>query len=322
MNYSSLKTIIAQTIKTNGQNYITAARLLIELERMIDCLGNGYQFKGIATSSTTPPENPDERIFYIAGPGTYSNFSEIIIIREGCIGFFKYNNRWSFDIIDLCSFLRSCTEDGFYITDTEGNIAAEVTENGFDAAKITERFKTYLNSTLTVENIGEGVVDIQNINNGAFDTEPTAESSKLINSGAIKAALDILAEAFIEAIEEHAVSIEKLQNEGSIIAQIKIGETTYDIRADGTVRVEENGFFITDSDKNIGIKYDNNGLDVAKLSQHFLSLINVKPQTQLTILETVQTGLFVVDKNLNIGLRVDNSGVRAKKIINYEIIDE
>ena len=36
---------------------------------------------------------------------------------------------------------------------------------------------------------------------------------------------------------------------------------------------EDQGFFIVDKEKKIGMKYDTNGLDVAKLSDHFKSLL-------------------------------------------------
>ena len=35
----------------------------------------------------------------------------------------------------------------------------------------------------------------------------------------------------------------------------------------------ENGFFVVDSSNYIGLKYDNDGFDVAKLSKHFIELV-------------------------------------------------
>lgn len=35
---------------------------------------------------------------------------------------------------------------------------------------------------------------------------------------------------------------------------------------------DENGFFVIDSSNYIGLKYDSNGFDVAKLSKHFIEL--------------------------------------------------
>jgi glycerophosphoryl diester phosphodiesterase len=60
---------------------------------MIDSLGSGYQYMGIATSSTTPG-TPDQKVFYIAGPGEYSNFNAATV-PDGFIGVFKYNGSWT-----------------------------------------------------------------------------------------------------------------------------------------------------------------------------------------------------------------------------------
>lgn len=47
----------------------------------------------------------------------------------------------------------------------------------------------------------------------------------------------------------------------------------------------ENGFFVVDSSNYIGLKYDNDGFDVAKLSKHFIDLIKESGESNLEINE-------------------------------------
>ena len=73
-NYETLKSAIQQVVKKNGNNEITGALLQQSLLAMINSLGAGYQFAGIATP-TTNPGTPDYNVFYIAfSAGIYTNF--------------------------------------------------------------------------------------------------------------------------------------------------------------------------------------------------------------------------------------------------------
>lgn len=95
-NYASLKSAIQQVIKTNGNNEITGALLQQSLLSMINSLGVGYQFVGIATPSTNPG-TPDQNMFYLASTaGTYTNFGGLVL-ADGEIAILKYNGAWSKD---------------------------------------------------------------------------------------------------------------------------------------------------------------------------------------------------------------------------------
>lgn len=96
-NYTALKTAIQTTIYENGNNEITGAVLQQSLLSMITSLGDGYQFMGIATPSTNPG-TPDENVFYLAGPGTYTNFGGLTI-QDNNLGVLKYNGQWSVETI-------------------------------------------------------------------------------------------------------------------------------------------------------------------------------------------------------------------------------
>lgn len=88
-NYETLKTAIQQVVKTNGNNEITGVLLQQSLLAMINSLGAGYQFMGVAMPKTNPG-TPDAKVFYIASPGTYNNFSSIII-NDNEIGILTYS---------------------------------------------------------------------------------------------------------------------------------------------------------------------------------------------------------------------------------------
>lgn len=92
-NYETLKTAIKQVVKTNGNNEITGALLQQSLLAMINSLGVGYQFIGIATP-TTNPGTIDQKVFYIAnGKGTYTNFGEISITEDEVVILY-YDTAW------------------------------------------------------------------------------------------------------------------------------------------------------------------------------------------------------------------------------------
>lgn len=93
MEYNTLKTAIQNAIKENGNNEITGDVLQQALLAMIDALGAGYQFMGIAVP-TTNPGTPDQKVFYITkGSGVFTNFNSITI-KEGEIAILRYSSSW------------------------------------------------------------------------------------------------------------------------------------------------------------------------------------------------------------------------------------
>lgn len=93
-NYSALKTAIQQAVYTNGNNEITGAGLQAVLLQIVNTVGDGYVFKGVATAGTSPG-TPDANVFYIAPAGTYTNFGSSYTVNEGCIGVFMYDGSWA-----------------------------------------------------------------------------------------------------------------------------------------------------------------------------------------------------------------------------------
>ena len=83
-NYNNLKTTIDANIKQNGNQEITGQILNSVLNQMVNILGTGYQFAGVATlDPATDPGTPDAKVFYIAnGKGTYTNFGSLEVTED------------------------------------------------------------------------------------------------------------------------------------------------------------------------------------------------------------------------------------------------
>lgn len=92
-NYENLKSAIQQVVKTNGKNAITGALLQQSLLAMINSLGVGYQFIGVATP-TTNPGTPDKKVFYIASTaGTYSDFGGLEVTEDEVVAL-TWDSSW------------------------------------------------------------------------------------------------------------------------------------------------------------------------------------------------------------------------------------
>ena len=102
-NYSALKTAIQQAVYTNNNNEITGAGLQAVLLQIVNTVGDGYVFKGVATAGTTPG-TPDANVFYIASAGTYTNFGSSYTVPEDSIGVFMYNGSWTHTSLPLSGF--------------------------------------------------------------------------------------------------------------------------------------------------------------------------------------------------------------------------
>lgn len=100
-------------------------------------------------------------------------------------------------------------------------------------------------------------------------------------------------------------------------------KSTLDQLGPKVVRIEErtskptteNGWFVADAFRNVAMKYDNGGFDVAKMSLHLVSLIKGLGN----IAKTNNDGLAFVDSELNIGVLIDSNGIHAKNILEYKL---
>lgn len=86
-DYQILKEAVAAVIKDNGNNEITGDLMQSALFAIINTLGTGYQFAGVADAAVIPG-TPDAKLFYVAkGPGTYLNFNNLVV-NDGELAFF------------------------------------------------------------------------------------------------------------------------------------------------------------------------------------------------------------------------------------------
>lgn len=98
-NYNSLKATINANIKTNGNEEITGQVLNSVLNAMVNTIGAGYQYMGVATPSTDPG-SPDARVFYVAAPGTYQYFNNAVVAAKH-YGFLKYDTAWHTELLEI-----------------------------------------------------------------------------------------------------------------------------------------------------------------------------------------------------------------------------
>ena len=65
-------------------------------------------------------------------------------------------------------------------------------------------------------------------------------------------------------------------------------------------QVTEDGWHLVDEQLNVALKYDADGLDAAKVSDHFKSLLGGGGGGDF--IQVVEDGFFFVDESLNIGV--------------------
>ena len=103
-DYSSLKATINANIKANNNHEITGAITNSVLNAMVDSLGAGYQFMGVATP-TNPgtAQTPDYKCFYLATtPGTYTNLGGLVV-AEGEVAILKYDTAWTKEVTGVAT---------------------------------------------------------------------------------------------------------------------------------------------------------------------------------------------------------------------------
>lgn len=99
-NWTTLKTAIANVIKTNGNQEITGAVLRNILNSIVNAVGENATFAGVATPITNPG-TPDGPIFYLAyTSGAYSNFNGITM-SDYEVAILKWKDGWIKETIDL-----------------------------------------------------------------------------------------------------------------------------------------------------------------------------------------------------------------------------
>ena len=143
-NYNTLISAIQSVIAANGNNEITGTILQQTLLAIIDSIGFGYQFIGIATPETIPG-TPDQRVFYIGSSGTYPNFGPAVV-PDGNLGIFYYDSAWHFGTVAFP------IEDGSITT-------SKIADNAVTEQKLAQEIR---------ELIRQHPVAVQNLTDGDF----------------------------------------------------------------------------------------------------------------------------------------------------------
>ena len=159
----------------------------------------GYIFRGEATPSTVPG-TPTERVAYIGGPGTYTNFGSSITVGAGCICVFKYTgSAWSNQVINtgLDSAVNTLQSAITAINNNIGNGYVYAGVATTSTSPVTGKVFYLAVQAGTYTNFGNAVVtaglNVIKYNGStwsvdqviAIDAEPTQGSANLVKSGGV-----------------------------------------------------------------------------------------------------------------------------------------
>ena len=101
-NYNTLKTEIDIRINQNNNHEITGPILNSVLNQMVNILGTGYQFAGVAVLDTDPG-TPDAKVFYIAnGKGKYEKFGGLEVTEDDVVILY-YDTTWHKAVTGIAS---------------------------------------------------------------------------------------------------------------------------------------------------------------------------------------------------------------------------
>lgn len=187
-NYQSLKAAINAVIKANGNKEITGTVLNEVLLAMVNSLGAGYQFAGVATPSTNPG-TPDQKVFYIAlQAGTYTSFGNTKVPNG--ITIFIWDGSWTSKILfagdggvfDITAYNNNTKyADLAAALGTNGaNVPESLRKGGMSVKFVSNSDNKYVQYRLMATTWSTTVTDWQGV-----DDEPTAGSNNLVTSGGI-----------------------------------------------------------------------------------------------------------------------------------------
>lgn len=176
-NWTTLKTAIADVIKTNGNQEITGQLLQDVLNNIVSSLGENATFAGIATP-TTDPGTPDGPVFYLASQvGTYSNFNGLSV-DMGEIVIFIYKTSWQKQSLNI-------NTDQDFIQDSYSPDYKKSNISGWSSLSVENNIQTSVFGG-EVRNASKVTILTHKGGTWAFDTESQAgNDGKIININAI-----------------------------------------------------------------------------------------------------------------------------------------
>ncbi len=179
----------------------------------------------------------------------------------------------------LAEIAARLTDEGFYITDADGYIAIKYDNDGLDAAKLSEHLQMLIKD---IDGLGLTIGDsegtaFEGSKGAALQGDVTTLKNKVAKLGSIASTTN---EGYFVIDEEGNVGL--MYNANGLDAA-KLSEHFVQILKDaglgsgsvsGVSQIAEQEFAVTDENGWVGLSYSSKGLDAAKLSTHFKTLIN------------------------------------------------
>lgn len=228
-----------------------------------------------------------------------------------------------------------------------GNVPSEIRRGGMSVKFVQSSDNKYVQYRLMSDSFNTTPSNWQGL-----DDEPTENSENLVKSGGVHSAIQTSMDVALAALDTIANaddfptedSQELVRSGGVYAAIVAIANMILSV-SNRFPQTQNGGFHIVDSDNNIGMRYDENGLDFAAIASHAISLLIDSGiagydyvSEEIARLEamigggggghdshielTAENGMYFVDENLNIGAYLDENGFHAKNIIEYEIINQ
>lgn len=294
-NYATLLAAIRAAIKANDQQAITGDVLQAVLTNIVGTLGAGYQFAGVATPATNPG-TPDGKVWYLAPAGSYPNFGATsaapFVVPAGSFGVFTWSDTWTRQTIEVASVIPDVITYAECPTPA-ATVAKVVAADNFRLVPGVQ-FRVKFSEANTAAN--------PTLNIGGTGALP------IVYDGRAASATNSWEAGEVVLVYYDGTSWQGAENK--IDAQDIIGTI---LQVIGLMFVNETGFFVVDNNLNIGMKYDVEGLDFAKISDHALQLLR-EAGVGGDMIDVNENGFFVVDKYYNIGFGVTSSGLIAPNI--------
>lgn len=234
-NYATLIASIQSVITQNGNNEITGTILQQTLLSMINSLGSGYQFVGIATPETNPG-TPDQRVFYLASSGTYPNFGPATI-PAGNLAVFYYDTSWHYNICEITAKFAS----GEVVNDV--HIVKDLTTGGVDDVANAETVKIIANATMQVVT-GLNLLDPSTIKVGKRIKQNGTEA----NNSTVTSAYCYGCTDYIELTSDGLICNHSLQEHGESLYGLCVYNASKQLIGKKSVSTDGNSLFVsTDS---------------------------------------------------------------------------
>lgn len=306
MNYENLLNTIRMNVYSNGSELITGDVLQGVLNDMVDSVASGYLFKGLA-QPTTNPGTPDENVAYVAGPGTYTYFGGLTV-PEGNLAALLYDGTWTMDLIagigGGAAILRYVAVASIADLPDPGvdgtgylvgqNLYLYVGEGGDTADGKYQDCGAFRGPQGIQGPQGEqGIQGPQGATGATGATGPQGPQGPQGNTGS---SVDYPYELVNNLTTDDATK--GLSAAQGVVLNGKVDNLIPE--------VYEDGFFIVDSDGNIGFYIDENGINTL-----IMSILN----TILTT--TTEDGFYVIDSDRNIGFMVNTSGAHSANLVEY-----